>query len=510
MLRGAEALAKDVHTKSFYEKVEQTLRPHRATLLEAFRQWAPEITLVPKAKPFGEPQVVHVVALATTLIVTDGVDDMQLPEWFLPYLQLVPYLEIYDCLGPCQRACAFLPAAMLREAIRDAQSRWANTNAIALLSGIADDRETIAYVVGELNIGERGAEDMSQKLHHIGAPLLGAIQAIWADDLWKYHAQALLMALHRLRLPESADLYIRALGHKSKPVKALAQTGLADLGPQARAALMAGTTAKKKAIRAFCSDQLELLGPTTADAAENDAKEPSVSGFHGLSADEKSRMIERIDAVRVKEELRPAFFKEMTEAPALWFEAMVEVLAQSVGRDDIQHLIAAALREPAFRDRVPTFWSVYLHFLARHNIHDTYNQWQLMQHIAMLPADLEAGVFERAYLGAAGPFTSKLLPHYFTRIRPASTALMLQALKHRSKPVRAAAVMAAADLTENLEPLIGLLKERKKATRIAISEALCMANKELVSPHREQIEAALNKEKVDEVQGLMQSALTRL
>ncbi len=65
MLRGAEALAKNVRTirtKSLYEKVEQTLRPQRATLLEAFRLWAPEIAEVPKINPFGEPQVVHVEA----------------------------------------------------------------------------------------------------------------------------------------------------------------------------------------------------------------------------------------------------------------------------------------------------------------------------------------------------------------------------------------------------------------------------------------------------------------
>ena len=51
---------------------------------------------------------------------------------------------------------------------------------------------------------------------------------------------------------------------------------------------------------------------------------------------------------------------------------------------------------------------------------------------------------------------------------------------------------------------------RKKATRIAISEALCTAKKELVSPYKQKIEAALQKGKVDDVQDLMRSALARL
>lgn len=123
-------------------------------------------------------------------------------------------------------------------------------------------------------------------------------------------------------------------------------------------------------------------------------------------------MLGRVDAVREQEKLRPALFKEMAAAPTLWFEAMVEVLGQSVGRDDIQHLIAAALRNTAFREHVPAFWSVYLRFLARHNISDSYNQWQLMKHVSGIPGDLDPAIYEQAYLSAAGPFTVKLLPDY--------------------------------------------------------------------------------------------------
>ncbi len=422
-LQSIEKSSSNTSAKELYESIEKPLRSHHRTLLEAFRQWAPEIDQVPKFKPFGEPQRVHVVAMVTALVVGERAGKSGLPPWFLPYLQLVPYLEIYDCFPPCQRACALLPPAMLREAILGAQERWSNTYAIALLSCIPEDAETITDVVGKLSVGERQTEDISFKLHTIGAPLLPAIEAVWADDLWKYHAIALLMALHRLKLPSSAALYVRALGHRSKPVRAFAQTGLADLGGSARAALEAGVKARKKAVRVFCSDQLALLGP--AGDGEDATEAPAASGFQGLPPEEQTRMLERIDAVREQEKLRPALFKQMNDAPALWFEAMVIVLGNSVGRDDIQHLIAATLRRPAFSAHLPTFWGVYLRFLSRHNISDSYNHWQLMKHIATIPQDLDPGIYERAYLGAAGPFTTKLLPHYFTHVRPPSPALMV-------------------------------------------------------------------------------------
>ena len=91
-------------------------------------------------------------------------------------------------------------------------------------------------------------------------------------------------------------------------------------------------------------------------------------------------------------------------------------------------------------------------------------------------------------------------------MRPASAALTVQALKHSSKPVRAAAVTAASALTESVEPLVSLQGERQKTTRIAIGQAPCIADKELVAPHREQLALALAKAKVDEVQDLMRTS----
>jgi len=129
---------------------------------------------------------------------------------------------------------------------------------------------------------------------------------------------------------------------------------------------------------------------------------------------------------------------------------------------------------------------------------------------AMLPANLDPSIFERAYLGAAGPFTPKLLSHYFAHVCPPSAALMVQGLKHSSKPVRAAAVMAASNLGGSLALLLPLLKERKKSTRLAIGQALYVASTELVLPHRPHLEAALKTEKVGEVQETLRSALARL
>ena len=139
-------------------------------------------------------------------------------------------------------------------------SVWGNR---ALL-GLIDDEGLYDQAVRALE--DAGGNDIARALGGAGERVLGALERGAEGDAPVARLTGIAQALGLIRAPASADLLRKLLGHSSKTVRAAARQSLGELGEVARAAIEAGTEAKKKAVREACRELLEILGAQEAAA----------------------------------------------------------------------------------------------------------------------------------------------------------------------------------------------------------------------------------------------------
>lgn len=486
-----------------YSTTREKLQPHTEQLLEAFQQWAPDVEGLLKRLEDRRADMILIMAIAD--LVNERGDS--LPEWFLPYVQLIP-------LG-----ARFVPEDRAFELLKDLgddalaksievtfeREYFARSIAFSLISLIEDGSkfEHIVKVVSS----KSSPDKMADALSHSVDRALPILRQKWKENPTNDGCMTTCLLLANMReSQEDDDLYIDGLGHRLKAIRAYAQLGLSNRGEGARTLLERGVKARRKAVREWCAAQLEVLGQTTADPATEDH-------FASLSEAEQEAMGERIDALYNAD--KKAWTKwlksEVAADPMLWLHATLALFSknpQFIHRWQVFKTLCTTDHTKAHHKEM---WSVYLAFLAKEpRVKDSHTQWHLEKHFALVPSEYAQEIFDQALFNATAPMSVPMYVHYFTS-GYCTPALLVAGLQHKSKKVRDAAIKASSKWpsSEDGEAVVALLGERKKGTRQYAGEALAKMPRESVEPHIGAIAAALDGEKVDDVKSALESVLSK-
>jgi|GEM_PF-5760924 len=485
-----------------YATTLEKLEPHTEQLLDLFKAWAPSVEDCLKRLEDRRADSILVMATADIVDASKGT----LPDWFLPYLTLVP---LGGRFLPTERALELLEGMddeVLAHTIELTIKReyFARSIALGLILRI-EDQATFERIVKFV-----ASDESADKLEPVFSDAIDRVMPILRAK-WKEHPtpntiQLCLRLANRRSSPKDDDLYIDGLGHKLKGIREYAQVGLSNRGEDARALLERGVTARRKAVREWCTAQLQVLGQATDDSATEDR-------FASLSEEEQEAMGEKIDALyNAKKGAWTKWLNSDVKAdPMLWLRATLALFAKNpdfIHRWQVFRVLCTAEQTAEHHEEL---WGVYLAHLAREpKLKSNHTRWHLEKHFALVPSEFEKEVFGKALLNATAPMSVPMYVHYFSS-RFCEPALFVDALEHKSKKVRDAALERASIWPEDEDAgaVVALLAKRKKGTRQYAAEALELMPEESVRPHLESIATYTENEKVDDVKAALEAVLSK-
>ncbi len=484
-----------------YTTTLEELEPHKSTILDDFKAWAPSPERC--IEQFESNHAYSAIALAVASLATD------LPDWFLPYLAMTTYNIRENANEARIKAFEGQDDSFIAEAIRSTVETdyFSQQSAVSILPCIRDQQvfaQTLRFAMEQLS-----SKELAPLLKHDIERAIPIVKDAY-DEEKEPPTLVLWLLLSNMRQHSDDDAaYLEGLGHKIKSIRELAQLGVSNQGAKARKLLEQGVKARRKAVREWCSTQLEVIGE---DEDESNTSS-SANTFEQLDEKEQEAITTRIDDLYQKDRKhwKKWVDKEVIQDPLLWMHATLSLLGENPDFIHRWAILSFLLTHDKTKPQHQPMWAAYLHHLARNpRIKSSHTQWHLKKHFELIPAEYEQEVLDHALLGANAPMTVPMLEHYFA-VRLCSPKILELSITHKSKKVRDAAVKGASFWPEDADatPIIKLLGARKKDTRLYAAECLFKMPLSVVSPHIEALQAHADKEKVDEVTSALEAVIAR-
>lgn len=484
-----------------------SLTPHSEHLLDAFKQWARPVEAMIEAVEFqgNRPDPLITTAVATILRSSSS---QNLPSWFEAYLPITVLVPRGVDVDMVLALFEGVPEEIVARAIEVNISHFFYHDiGLHLLKNIHSEEAFQALI--ETTLARVSASDSAHILAALDERVITTLKKVWAATPENTNVTKTLLMVatlqHSVAIPE---VYLHTLGHKTKAMRELAQSGISQLGPNAQPMLEEGVKARKKAVREFCATQLELIRTGVLNA-------PSVSPLEQLSELEQKAMRDRVlEIMELKltdKKIASWLKKEVAPEPMTWLLATLAIFDENHARESTWKLLHLLVTHTATKEHHEEMWSAYLSCLAHSQISDNYKQWHIKKHFQNIPAAFEQRVLDHALLAAAGPMTVPMLEHYFAR-RYCTPRQLIAALTHSSKKVRDAAMGAARYWPpgEDAAAVVALLDERKKVTRQVAAKALSSIPSECVSPHLDTLQTAAKNEQDEITRDALDALCARL
>lgn len=371
------------------------------------------------------------------------------------------------------------------------------------LLAVIDDEALLTEAIGKLGSTPRLATGIGD----VGARALEALEKATKGKPDAKLAAAAAGALGRIPEAQACELLVKLLGHSSKVVREAATNALGVQGERATASLEAGTKAKKKAIREICADLLARMEATAG--AEDSPLGQAEAAYEKLSAKEKARYatIEWGDWQK-----RRNLIDELAKAHGLAV-AMVgfrdgfleHYVKRSYEAQEVINILTLSLDKTPDEDRIPLAYVVFdtlarLPKLKRYNVNDF--KKSLKRQFGPWAAGAAAFALLRHKTSLAEPLTLVA-----AKDPKQSKAALVQGLGESAKGLRTTCVEALRQLAGDealADQVIPLLKEKKKNVREAAAQVLAGVGH---AKAKKALEAALKKEKSDDVAVALEDAL---
>lgn len=498
-----------------YDTTLKKLATHKNTLLQHYLTWAPTPAQLLERCDHHKADPILITAVAHLTI------EAQKPitDEFLPYLALIPLVAPYAPTNDVIRIFQDIDQTHITTAVETTfEHEDSHLNAALSLIPLISDEATFNKLT-QLALEDASPEQIANGLQASAKRAFAvARQAQQQGDDSNFMMNVVLRLGNQCASIPDQDVYIEALGHQLNTFKELAQLGISNQGANARALLEQGAKSRKKATKTWCKQQLAIIGdaPTTqtTEAVDQHAPNATANAFEALDEEAQLAVLKRIDAL---DKLKDATWKkwlknEVAPNPMVWMLGTIRLFADNP--EDIHRwkIFQTLLTHDTTKAHHEALWSVYLHHLARNpSLKNTHTQFHIKKHFKLIPRPIEQTVLDHALLGASAPMTIPMLEHYYA-VRLCSPDILMMGIIHKSKKVRDAALNGAHFWPSDVDAqaIVELLNARKKDTRLYAAKALTTIPNDCVAPHKDTIQALVEKEKYDDVSEAINTLLTQL